>query len=161
MGESIYVDQDEPGQKDIYERTLAYVLCAPDGLNVNEETVRQGYVIVYRKARSSQLVAFHNHEARAKRANKGVWSIAADATAAPTVPTVQTPTQRRGVPPAVAPEVPPPPRESTTVTVYATRTGKNHHAAGCGYLRSSRIPMPVTAAGARGPTPCSVCNPPR
>lgn len=54
-----------------------------------------------------------------------------------------------------------PPAEAGDPTVYATRTGKKYHSAGCQYLRSSRILMSLSDAKARGLGPCSRCSPPR
>ncbi len=56
----------------------------------------------------------------------------------------------------------PPPGEDQTAeqTVYVTRTGKKYHRGGCRYLRSSRIPMKLSAARIRY-GPCSVCRPAR
>ncbi len=45
-------------------------------------------------------------------------------------------------------------------TVYATRTGTKYHRGHCGYLRSSRIPMPLSEAKKRY-GPCGRCRPPR
>ena len=47
------------------------------------------------------------------------------------------------------------------VTVYVTRTGKKYHRAGCSYLRTSSIPMPLKDAKAKGYTACSRCHPPQ
>jgi len=45
-------------------------------------------------------------------------------------------------------------------TVYITKTGSKYHRATCSYLRSSKIPIPLSEALARGYTPCSRCKPP-
>jgi len=45
-------------------------------------------------------------------------------------------------------------------TVYITKTGTKYHRATCSYLRSSKIPIPLSEAIARGYTPCSRCKPP-
>lgn len=47
-----------------------------------------------------------------------------------------------------------------TQTVYVTRTGKRYHRDGCRYLASSKIPMSLKDAKAKGYTPCKVCRPP-
>jgi hypothetical protein len=44
-------------------------------------------------------------------------------------------------------------------TVYVTRTGSKYHRAGCTYLRSSSIPIKLSAASGRY-SACSRCNPP-
>jgi hypothetical protein len=51
-------------------------------------------------------------------------------------------------------------QEPKSQTVYATRTGKRYHRDGCRYLASSKIPMTLKDAKARGLTPCKVCRPP-
>ena len=43
---------------------------------------------------------------------------------------------------------------------YITRNGKRYHRDGCRYLASSKIPIGLKAAKARGYTPCKVCHPP-
>lgn len=43
--------------------------------------------------------------------------------------------------------------------VYATRTGKHYHRAGCRSLSRSDIPMTRAQAKQLGLTPCSICNP--
>jgi hypothetical protein len=47
-----------------------------------------------------------------------------------------------------------------TQTVYVTRTGKRYHRDGCRYLVSSKIPISLKGAKAKGYTPCKVCHPP-
>lgn len=51
--------------------------------------------------------------------------------------------------------------QNQTETVYVTRTGKRYHRDGCRYLASSRIPMSLKEAQAKGYTPCKVCRPPQ
>jgi hypothetical protein len=53
-----------------------------------------------------------------------------------------------------------PPSNPIDVTVYITATGTKYHKDGCRYLSSSKIPIFLTEACARGYTPCSVCDPP-
>jgi hypothetical protein len=67
------------------------------------------------------------------------------------VPVVVVPFQQ----PAPQPQV-----QNKTQTVYVTRTGKRYHRDGCRYLSSSRIPMSLKDAKAKGYTPCKVCHPP-
>lgn len=43
-------------------------------------------------------------------------------------------------------------------TVYITNTGAKYHNAGCRYLKSSSIPISLSAAVAQGYTPCKVCH---
>lgn len=51
--------------------------------------------------------------------------------------------------------------DKKTETVYVTRTGKKYHKDGCRYLASSKIPMSLKDAQAKGYTPCKVCHPPQ
>jgi len=67
-------------------------------------------------------------------------------------------------PVAVVPYQQPTPQKQAqdkTETVYVTRTGKRYHRDGCRYLASSRIPMSLKDAQAKGYTPCKVCHPPQ
>ena len=50
-------------------------------------------------------------------------------------------------------------QEQKTETVFITRTGKRYHRDGCRYLASSKIPVSLTGAKARGYTACKVCHP--
>jgi len=59
--------------------------------------------------------------------------------------------------PKTSPYTPDPPDP----TVYTTNTGSKYHSAGCQYLSKSCIPIKLSAAKARGLTPCSRCSPPR
>ena len=43
--------------------------------------------------------------------------------------------------------------------VYITNSGSKYHAAGCRYLRKSKIEISLSDAQAQGYEPCSVCNP--
>jgi hypothetical protein len=45
-------------------------------------------------------------------------------------------------------------------TVFITRTGKKYHTASCRYLASSKIPISLKDAKAKGFTACKVCRPP-
>jgi hypothetical protein len=47
-----------------------------------------------------------------------------------------------------------------TQTVYITRTGKRYHRDGCRYLATSKIPISLKDAKAKGYTACKVCHPP-
>jgi len=51
-------------------------------------------------------------------------------------------------------------QDPKTQTVYITRTGKKYHRDGCRYLASSKIPISLKDAKAKGYTPCKVCHPP-
>jgi hypothetical protein len=51
-------------------------------------------------------------------------------------------------------------QDPKTQTVYVTRTGKKYHRDGCRYLASSKIPISLKDAKARGFTACKVCHPP-
>jgi hypothetical protein len=159
IGESVWLDSDQPDEKDLFSRRLAYVYRSPDGLFVNLEILRQGYGAVYTKATCRQSALFTEHETRAKQARKGLWG--PDATPpgpapAPPPPVVAQPKP----PPKIAPAAPQKPDEEN-VTVYTTRTGSKYHRAGCSYLRKSSIPISLKDAKARGLGPCSRCDPPR
>jgi hypothetical protein len=45
-------------------------------------------------------------------------------------------------------------------TVYITRTGRKYHRDGCRYLATSKIPISLKDAKAKGFTACKVCHPP-
>jgi len=62
--------------------------------------------------------------------------------------------------PLVAQTQPAASRDPQNQTVYITRTGKRYHRDGCRYLASSKIPISLKDAKARGYTPCKACHPP-
>lgn len=49
--------------------------------------------------------------------------------------------------------------DTTSQTVYITKTGEKYHRGSCRYLRKSKISISLSKAKTRGYTPCSVCNP--
>jgi len=67
------------------------------------------------------------------------------------------------VPAAVVAKPTPKPSQSNNqgVTVYGTKTGAKYHAEGCRFLAKSKVPVALSAAKAKGLTPCSVCGPPQ
>lgn len=48
---------------------------------------------------------------------------------------------------------------STSYTVYITKTGTKYHTANCGYLKDSKIAIDINDAIARGYEPCKRCRP--
>ena len=59
--------------RDKYGRLLRYVIL-PDGVNLNEEMVRQGYARAYTRFRFSLSARFWTAEREAKRARLGRWA---------------------------------------------------------------------------------------
>ncbi len=68
----VYLRFDED-RRDRYNRLLAYVYRAPDGLLVNLELVRQGYGYALVKYPFKHKDLFQHYEAQAKRDRKGIW----------------------------------------------------------------------------------------
>lgn len=62
--------------------------------------------------------------------------------------------------PVAAQKAPAQQQDPKTQIVYVTRTGKKYHRDGCRYLASSKIPISLKDAKARGFTACKVCHPP-
>jgi micrococcal nuclease len=73
IGEEVYLrlGNEERGK---YDRLLAYVYRAPDGLFVNLEIVRQGYGKAYVKYPFEHMALFQHYESRARSSGKGLWS---------------------------------------------------------------------------------------
>ena len=66
----------EPALRDRYGRLLAYIYLADaSGRFVNEDIVRSGYGLSYRKYPHPKLDAFNLAEAEAKAAKAGLWAI--------------------------------------------------------------------------------------
>lgn len=58
---------------DRFRRTLAYVVRASDGFDLNARLLIGGYAQVYRKARIRRMDEFLGYEAEARRAKRGLW----------------------------------------------------------------------------------------
>ena len=100
IGEEVYLrfGNEERGK---YDRLLAYVFRAPDGLFVNLEIVRQGYGKAYVKYPFEHMALFQHYESRARSSGKGLWSLL------------------------------PPPEGGEDETVYVTKSGKKYHKKSC------------------------------
>ena len=137
LGESVYLRFDAE-KVDKYDRRLAYLYRAPDGLFVNLEIVRQGYGRAYTRFPFKQMELFRHYGNRARTAGKGLYG---DDAPAP-------------------PDISPAPDTESEGQVYVTRTGGKYHRDGCGSLRRSRIPISLAEAK-RKYGPCGRCKPPR
>ena len=106
--ESVYLRFDTE-KTDKYNRMLAYLYRAPDGLFVNLEIVRQGYGRAYTEYPFKFTSLFQHYGTRAQAAGKGLYSETT------------------------------PPKKQESVTVYVTRTGSKYHKARCrwGYIAIS------------------------
>lgn len=49
--------------------------------------------------------------------------------------------------------------QTSSYTVYRTKTGEKYHRSGCRHLSKSQIAISIEDARAMGLTPCKVCNP--
>ena len=141
IGEEVYLrfGNEERGK---YDRLLAYVFRAPDGLFVNLEIVRQGYGKAYVKYPFEHTPLFQHYEERARRAGKGLWS---------------------GSPPeSVLKQEAKTETGSKTdvegdITVFVTKSGKKYHRESC---RWGTISMKLSAAR-ENYEPCAKCTPPK
>jgi len=157
---------------DRYGRLVGDIVL-PDGRILNQELVRAGLAWHYKAYSKDETLARLENEARA--AMRGLWSIPN-----PTPPWDfrHPPASKDGkssgpdnaISPAAKAKAPaiqsltpdsPGPAADGSVTVYITRTGKDYHRDGCAYLSSSKTPISLTEAKARGYTPCSKCKPPQ
>jgi len=134
LGESVYLRFDG-NRTDKYDRMLAYLYRAPDGLFVNLEVVRQGYGKVYTVFPFKHKALFSHYSGQAQQAGRGLWSAS-----------------RIGSRHAQIEEVP------RTQTVYITRTGAKYHRSSCRYLKYSQIPISLEKAK-HNYGPCAVCRP--
>ena len=69
---TVYLRFDED-RRDRYNRLLAYVYRAPDGLFVNLELVRLGYGYALVKYPFKHKDLFQHYEAQARQARRGLW----------------------------------------------------------------------------------------
>ncbi len=140
QGESVYLRFDTD-RRDNFDRLMAYLYRAPDGLFVNLEIVRQGYGHVYTEAPFKHLELFRYYENRARTAGKGVYG--------------------SSQPNGEAGEISPATESDGTDKIFVTRTGKKYHREGCSSLSRSKLPISLEEAKKRNFVPCGRCNPPR
>ena len=145
VGETVYLRFGNEARGK-YDRLLAYVFRAPDGLFVNLEIVRQGYGNAYIKYPFKHMELFRHYEARARDSRKGLWGVASLASTSD-----------------VRSETISEPKEISTsdadhdITVYVTKSGAKYHTEGC---RWGKIPLSLSEARDRY-SPCGSCNPPQ
>ena len=137
--ESVYLRFDRE-KTDKYDRLLAYLYRAPDGLFVNLEIVRQGYGRAYTEYPFKHMALFQYYGTRAEKIGKGLYSVKVLASE---IGEVKAPSDS----------------QQKSVTVYRTRTGSKYHRAGCRHLSRSKFPILLEEAKKRY-GPCSVCRPP-
>ena len=142
-GESVYLRFDAE-RTDKYNRLLAYLYRAPDGLFVNLEIVRQGYGHAYTRFPFKHIELFRYYGNRARTAGKGLYG---------------TPQANVGAE-SFQTEVSPAVGSEATGEVYVTRTGTKYHRDGCKSLSRTKIPISLAEAKQRY-GPCGRCNPPR
>ena len=143
IGEAVYLRFGNEA-RDKYNRLLAYVFRAPDGLFVNLEIVRQGYGHAYVKYPFEHMELFRHYEARARRSGKGLWSFSSPES----VPKAK---------PAAKPETGSKADVDGEITVYVTKSGSKYHRESCQW---GNISMSLSDARSRY-SPCARCNPPR
>ena len=143
-GGSVYLEFGEE-RTDKYDRTLAYLYRAPDGLFVNLEIVRQGYGRAYTKYPFKYEDLFTKWDSTAKERSRGLWRLLGSEKDKPH----PTPPDGLSKPAAV----------SGGVTVYVTKSGGKYHQEGCRYLSRSKKAISLNKASSRY-APCKVCSPP-
>ncbi|MFC1582365.1 thermonuclease family protein [Planctomycetota bacterium] len=154
-GEDVYL-VTEPGRvKDKDGRALAYIFRAPDGMFINLEIVRQGYGYVDTEFPFKHMALFGHYENRAKELKKGLW----EEEAVKGEPIEEPEPNEDGLTetePAQTPEK----KESAFEIVYKTKSGKEYHKDGCGYLEGKkRVFTSKKIATEEGLTPCKICKP--
>lgn len=149
-GETVYLIA-EPDWPAVDEggRRWAYVYRAPDGLLVNLELVRQGYVRVASGRSFEHESLWRAYERVARRNEKGLWSRGTAEAAEP---------ERAAG--SAGPATSQPAGVGDDVLVYVTKSGKKYHRADCSHVRAGAAAIPLREAKAKGYTPCSRCKPP-
>ena len=138
-GERVRLELDvEP--RDRYGRLLAYVYV--DSLFVNAELLRRGYAQLMTIPPNVRYVEeFVRHQYQAREAGAGLWGLeGGERSAEADSATVSS-------------------AEADPVVVYVTESGTRYHRGSCRYLKSSRIPLPLTAAMQQYEA-CKICEPP-
>ena len=132
--ERVYVMDNHPRIARTSGLKLVKIFRAPDGLYVNLELVRQGYMRMAPAGLAGERRLFETYQARARLAGKGLWSKLIPPTPATTLPGV--------------------------TTVYITKSGKKYHRRTCQFLAKSKISINLIQAKQRKYTPCKICKPP-
>ena len=134
-GERVFVLWGQVRRADRKELTAVKLFREPDGLYVNLEAVRQGYLRMGRDDLGTEQGLFEAYQQRAKLAGKGLW----------------------GLPSQVKPAV----EGQGKSRVYVTKAGKKYHRGSCRFLARSKIAMSMAGAKSRGYTACKICGPSR
>ena len=148
IGESVYLRFGNEARGK-YNRLLAYVFRAPDGVFVNLEIVRQGYGHAYVKYPFEHMELFRHYESRARRSGKGLWSGTAPESVPKAMPAAKGVTKPK-------PETGSKADVDGETTVYVTKTGSKYHTESC---RWGNIAMSLSEARERY-SPCAQCAPP-
>lgn len=156
-GESVYIDVAATEAHEAARaapRVFAY--RSPDGLFVNLELVRQGYVPADADSAAEFRDQFLACEKLAAGAGKGVWGKASRANATtrasrsePSEPSTR-PSEASGGAPAA----------NSETTVYVTKSGSRYHRKDCQHVRGGSSAIPLGEAKSRGLKPCQRCRPP-
>ncbi len=160
-GEHVWIIHANAAKSDLED--TYYVYRWPDGLLVNLEMVRLGYIDAAPEKNAPEVVAkaFVYWRDQARLLNKGIWA-AGPQTAPASQPAVRAAASQGVVRPAAAVH-----RNvqagSRTVgektRVYITPSGRKYHRADCPFLRSSKKAISLEEARKKY-EPCRQCRPP-
>ena len=125
IGESVYLRFGNEARGK-YNRLLAYVFRAPDGLFVNLEIVRQGYGHAYVKYPFEHMELFRHYESRARRSGKGLWRGSFQESIPKAKPEVKSKTVREA-------------DVDGEITVYVTKSGSKYHTESCRWGQDPHI----------------------
>lgn len=160
-GESVYLEQEpdlrRSSASDNNERGIrALVYRAPDGLSINLELIRQGFVKHDARRRHRYLAVFAYYAATAREHERGLWAPKPDNTE-------QKPPDANNAGESTAEDVektqPSQKLVSSSSVVWITKSGTRYHTQDCYHHRGGNLTLTREEALRRGLKPCSHCKP--
>lgn len=150
LGETVAIEHDPQGERNIANRRAAYLYRNPDHLFVNLELVRQGYTRHSPISMTIHTKVFDHYQTRAQNLFRGIWD-----PQAPIQPISESTDNENPDQSDPAHNQQP---ANTTAAVYITTYGTRYHAKDCPHLTDSARP---TSRDQIKDThkPCKTCKP--
>ena len=150
LGESVAIEHDPQGERNIANRRAVYLYRIPDHLFVNLELVRQGYTRHSPISMTIHTKVFEHYQTRAQNLFRGIWDPQAPVQTIDETNSDQSPSQ----------DDPESTQQSggTAATVYITAYGTRYHTKDCPHLTDTT--RPTTRDQIKDShKPCKTCKP--
>ena len=167
LGETVYIQHDPAGERDLANRRSAYIFRAPDMLFVNLELIRQGYAKLNTRHSTIYTDLFTHYQTRARSLDKGIWN--PDPQAMP-IQFAEEPAQSQGLDQtsdsSTTDSNPDQSKSTDTSTnstnqsqqIYITKFGSKYHLKGCPHLTNTTNPTTRSKIN-KSHEPCKTCKP--